>query len=282
MKTISLVMLALALATVPLTAGEPAAKDKDLRMDVDFKNASLYEVQNALRTATGANFVIDRAAFKQEDGKAREIKVDMQLKNVKVETVLNLLAKLYGLSFTTVDDVVIITRPGRVTEGPITLVFDVFDLSVLRQRPSYFSNVRNFGAYQNGYGRRFSSIYYSPEEEYYERWLDEQRPLPDGVVVNSVAGLARDNTLVPQSGASALKCLPQDRQPGLHVDHMVLIPVPGSVDDIHLPMAIKAQAAVPGALNQIAFAPGAVGRMAGLTGHLVPAAPLMGAPLPQG
>lgn len=176
MKTISLVMLALALATVPLTAGEPAAKDKDLRMDVDFKNASLYEVQNALRTATGANFVIDRAAFKQEDGKAREIKVDMQLKNVKVETVLNLLAKLYGLSFTTVDDVVIITRPGRVTEGPITLVFDVFDLSVLRQRPSYFSNVRNFGAYQNGYGRRFSDVYYSAEEGYYERWLAEQRP----------------------------------------------------------------------------------------------------------
>jgi len=177
MKTISLVMLGLALVTVPSMAGEPAVKDKDVRMDVDFKSAPLYEVQNALRTATGTNFVIDPAAYKQEDGEAREIKVDMQLKNVKVETVLNLLAKLYGLSFTTVDDVVVITRPERVAEEPMTVVFDVFDLSVLRHRPSYFSNVRNFGAYQNGYGYRFSSSYYSPEQEYYERWLDEQRPM---------------------------------------------------------------------------------------------------------
>ena len=151
------------------------AKLDSTLVELSLENAPLTAAVEALHKATGINFVIDPAVFEKKPD--AEFNINVQLKGIKAQSALNLLLGLYGLTSAYSNEVMLITRPDRIVEEPMTVVYEVFDLCEVRSERSYARDIAKGTPY------RWSPVYSYIHHDYYflypsayDRYLERYEP----------------------------------------------------------------------------------------------------------
>ena len=108
-------------------------KLEDPEMSVDYKDAKLGDVLAELQKATGVNLVLDYAKVYRERRRDYDIEhITLKLDEVKPLSVLDNVMRLFDLTAVYSSQALMITIPPE--EDPITLVYDVHQLTDVRDR----------------------------------------------------------------------------------------------------------------------------------------------------
>jgi hypothetical protein len=99
------------------------------RISVEYSDTSLTDAIGAWREEFGINFHVDRTALEDSGLNAAELPLSANLKNVRFESLLQLLLEEHDLSFSPRADHILITTPDRLQyEQLVVRVYPVQDL----------------------------------------------------------------------------------------------------------------------------------------------------------
>lgn len=99
------------------------AKLTSMQISVDFDAATLPEVADYFREATGLNFHIDAKV-----PRPAEIRITARLKQVRVVSALRLILAQHDLAAVLRDGIVVVTSRAEVERRVVTVVYDIRDL----------------------------------------------------------------------------------------------------------------------------------------------------------